>query len=199
MITKTKEHEKEIELQASKLAEFIEKLHLLVINEKPKIEIKERYSLVYYIIFGPTAGVIYDPWQKTFKIYKTDFFKNLEKEEDKEAAVFGMAVHEVTHVYIEEPAFLPKDIYIFHGIVKEAIKKVNSEFRYKPRMKLDYVDKAEYDALVREHIAIILYQKLRNELEEDTILKIVAEKVIKATREDLLKIDTIEEFKNLLR
>jgi hypothetical protein len=66
-------------------------------------------------------------------------------------------------------------------------------------MKLDYVDKAEYDALVREHIAIILYQKLRNELEEDTILKIVAEKVIKATREDLLKIDTIEEFKNLLR
>jgi hypothetical protein len=199
MTTKTKEHEKEVELQASKLAEFIEKLHLLVMDEKPKIEIEEKYPLVYYVVFGPTAGVIYDPWKKTFKIYKTNLFENLEKEEDKEAVLFGMAVHEVTHAYIEDPVFLPKDINIFHGIVKEAIKKVNSEFHYKPWKKLDYFDKAEYDALVREYIAIILYQKLRSELKEDTILKIVAEKVIKATREDLLKIDTIEEFKNLLR
>jgi hypothetical protein len=199
MITKTKKNEKEAELLALKLAEFIEKLYPFVKDEKPKIEIKEKYPLLFYILFGPTAGVVYDPWQKTFRIYKTELYKNLEKEEDKEVALFGMAVHEVTHAYIKEPMFLPKDISTSQGIVKEAIEKVNSEFHYKPWIRLDYFDKAEYDALVREHVAMILYKKFKNKIKEDALIKIVAEKVIKASKEDLLKIDSIEEFKNLLR
>lgn len=192
-MNKIKENEKD---EASKLAEFIEKLYFSIKGKTPKIKIRNSYSIfsLRYLLFGPPPVASYNWLLKEFTIYKDILCDVLKNEDDKDAAIFGIAVHEVAHVNERKTFFSPRDFEIAEGIAYYAIEEANSKFSYDKSTKLRYFDKEEYDAEVREYIARALYKKLRNYLEEDEIL-INAKKVINANHKELLKND----FKVLLR
>ena len=199
MEVKSLENSKKEDEEALKLATHIEKLYILLKNEQPKIEIRKSYLLSYGILFAPWSIAVYECLFKKFIIYKNNLHKFLENEEDKDAAILGIAVHEVVHAFPKTSLFFPGDIKIAKGIVYEAMKIVNSTSKYKGLRKLDYEERMEYDAKVKEYIARILYTKLRNNLEEDEILKIIAEKVINKNCEELLNEDFENIFKIFLR
>jgi len=91
-----------IHKETLQLINYIEKLYKPLMDEEPRIEIKG----------ASDDGRIAEchPFEGLFIIYEEQLLKFLEKKDDKDAAIFGIAAHEVSHAYSLKKVFLDTDI-----------------------------------------------------------------------------------------